>query len=99
MNEPTRKGKLLEATAIQRNPIMVVASSEVRRTYCLLLGDQIAHFRRSPQEWSCEGINRARHVHVNADTMARLIEQNRATVLDETRGIVALAAAQDGEAA
>lgn len=83
----------------QERPVELVVAAEGRHTSCLLLGDQIEHFRRSPQEWRCEGINRARHVHVSADTLARLIEQRRATVLDQDRGIVALAAAQEGEAA
>lgn len=89
--------------ANQERPVELVTAAEGRRTFCLLLGDEIAHFRRSPQEWKCQGITRnTRHVHVSDSTKVKLIEKNRATVLDEARGIIALAAAEssaEGEAA
>lgn len=85
----------------QRKPIAVLPSGEGRHTsFCLLLGTQVADFRHN-QNWKCEGVNRTKHVHISGDTLKRLIEQRRATVLDQERGVVALAAAEssEGEAA
>jgi hypothetical protein len=80
---------------IPAQPIAVLPSGEGR--HCLLIGSQIGQFSQNPQEWSCAGVNRAPHVHVSDSTLQRLIEQRRVTILDQERGIVALAATESSE--